>query len=104
MEKRSFERIYADLDVRFSYGYIFYTGKISNLSENGLFIRTRNCLPDNSIVLIMLRVENELVKLLARVKRSTKSGNNHDGMGIEILNPQKKYANYIDSLKSIYSA
>ncbi len=104
MEKRSFERIDADLDVRFSYGYIFYTGKISNFSEKGLFIRTRNCLPDNSIVLIMLRVENELVKLLARVKRSTKSGNNHDGMGIEILNPQKKYLNYIDSLKSIYSA
>ncbi len=104
MEKRSFERIDADLDVRFSYGYIFYTGKISNLSEKGLFIRTRNCLPDNSIVLVMFQVEDELVKLLARVKRSAKSGNNHDGMGIEILNPQKKYLNYIDSLKSIYSA
>jgi hypothetical protein len=104
MEKRSFERIAANVDVRFSYGYIFYTGKISNLSEKGLFIRTRNCLPDNSIVLIMFRVENELLKLLARVKRSAKSGNNHDGIGIEILNPQEKYLNYIDSLKSIYSS
>jgi hypothetical protein len=90
MEKRSFERIDADIDVRFSYGYMFYTGAISNLSEKGLFVRTKNCLPDNSIVLIMLRLENELVKLLARVTRSIRSGNNRDGMGIEILNPQKK--------------
>ncbi len=104
MEKSSFERVDADVDVRFSYGYIFYTGEIRNFSEKGMFIRTRNILPDNSIVLVMFRVEDELVKLLARVKRSAKSGNNHDGMGIEILNPQKKYLNYIDSLKSIYSS
>ncbi len=104
MEKRSFERIDADVDVRFSYGYIFYTGSITNLSEKGLFIRTKNCLPMNSLILIMYRVEDELIKILARVKRSTKSNRYDDGMGIEVLNPQKKYIDYVNNMKSIYSS
>ena len=104
MEKRSFERIDADVDVRFSYGYIFYTGNIKNLSERGLFIRTKNCLPDNSLILIMFRVEDELLKILARVKRSSKSNRYNDGMGIEVINPQSKYLDFVDNMKSIYSS
>ena len=104
MEKRSFERIDADVDVRFSYGYIFYTGNITNLSERGLFIRTKNCLPDNSLILIMYRVEDELLKILARVKRSIKSNRYNDGMGIEVLNPQSKYHDFVNNMKSIYSS
>lgn len=104
MEKRSFERIDADVDVRFSYGYIFYTGSITNLSEKGLFIRTKNCLPTNSLILIMFREDDELLKILARVKRSTKSNRYDDGMGIEVLNPQRKYIDYVNNMKSIYSS
>ncbi len=104
MEKRSFERIDANFDVRFSYGYIFYTGNIKNLSERGLFIRTKNCLPINSLILIMFRSEGELLKILARVKRSSKSNKFDDGMGIEVLNPQRKYIDYVNSMKSIYSS
>ncbi|MEN8262531.1 MAG: PilZ domain-containing protein [Nitrospirota bacterium] len=104
MEKRSFERIDTDVDVRFSYGYIFYTGSIKNLSERGLYIRTKNCLPDNSLILIMFRVEDELLKILARVKRSTKSNRYNDSMGIAVLNPQRKYIDYVNNMKSIYSS
>ena len=104
MDKRSFERIDADVDVRFSYGYIFYTGNITNLSERGLFIRTKNCLPDNSLILIMYRVEDELLKILARVKRSIKSNRYNDGMGIEVINPQSKYLDFVNNMKSIYSS
>lgn len=99
MEKRSCERIDANIEVRFSYGYMFYTGTIANLSQRGLFIRTKNRLPDNAVLLILFRLENDLLKLLAKVRHSDKSNSKYEGMGIELLNPQKEYLNFMESLK-----
>ena len=61
MEKRSYERVAADVDVRFSHGYMFYRGNITNISERGLFIKTGNCLAENSLLLVMFRVEDNLL-------------------------------------------
>lgn len=99
MEKRSCERIDANIEVRFSYGYIFYNGIIVNMSQRGLFIRTKNRLPDNSVLLIFFRLGNDLLKLLARVKHLEKSNKKYEGMGIELLNPQKEYFQFLESMK-----
>ncbi len=99
MEKRNFKRISASVDARFLYGDMFYSGTILNLSEKGMFISTKICLPSSSIFVLIVRIKDDLLKVHARVKWVTKMNDYYDGMGVEILNPQKKYLEFIDSLR-----
>ncbi len=99
MEKRNYQRISTAVDARFLYGDMFYSGTIMNLSEKGMFMRTRICLPFNCLFEIIINKKDVLIKVNVRVKRVTKINGYYDGMGVEILNPQKEYLEFIDSLR-----
>jgi hypothetical protein len=103
MEKRTIDRVYSDIDARFNYGNMFYSGTILNLSEKGMFIKTKICLTPGSMFVVMIREENELLKMLARVKYSTRSGLHYEGMGVAILNPPTNYKEYVDRLRPVHS-
>lgn len=103
MEKRTVERLKSGIDARFNYGDIFYTGTILNMSEKGMFIKTKICLPAGSMFVVMVRQENELLKMLARVKYSTRARVHFEGMGVEILNPPTNYKEFVDRLRPVHS-
>ncbi len=46
-----------------------------------------------------MRGEKEVLKILAKVKRVTKTDGYHDGMGIEVLNPSEEYLDFVNRLK-----
>jgi hypothetical protein len=98
MEKRAYERMPADIEVRLPYGNKFYSGTILNLSEKGMFISTKKFYPSDSMLSIY--IDNKPVNLLSRVRRYRMTAGHLDGIGIEILNPQKKYLDFIDDLRS----
>ena len=100
-EKRSYERVHTNIDVRFYCGNIFYAGTAINLSKAGMLIRTNNCLPMTSGMVIVLRDGNALLQVVSRVKRLNTIEGHIDGMGIEILNPSNIYRNFVNGLGSL---
>ena len=99
MERRSFERISTNINARFFYDNMFYTGSILNLSERGLFLSTKRCLPSDSMFVIIIRLEEKYLKLVAKVKRLAQGEGYYNGMGVEILTTSVSYLNFIRDLK-----
>jgi hypothetical protein len=94
-EKRAVKRMAANLETRLSYGNMFYTGIVLNLSEKGMFIS----LPSNTTFLIIIRMEDKLLKIPAKVKRLTKTDSFYYGMGVELLTPPDEYLEFVENIK-----
>ena len=94
-ERRRKKRIYSDIDVRFFWGNLFYSGLVSNLSENGMFVKTKLCLPPESMFILLMPLEGMLMKVVARVIRKVKPGDGLDGMGLELINVPPKYTSSV---------
>ena len=99
MEKRTFERIRVNLEIGFCCCSKVHEGTITNLSENGMFICTRKYLASDSKFVIVMRAEDNLLKILVRVKRLTIRNSQYDGMGVELVNPNDDYLKYVSKLK-----
>lgn len=98
-ERRSFHRISANIDARFFYGNIFYSGVVINLSERGMFLATKRCLPNDSMFVVIIRENQDLLKVIAKVRRVSVEQNSCHGMGIELLSPSDGYLNFINRLR-----
>jgi hypothetical protein len=95
-EKRSFERIPIGEEVKISYKNKYYSGTVLNISEEGMFLGTKKCLPFNST----LSIENKLFKVLVSVKRLTEMNGYYDGVGVKLTNPTEVYSEFINGMKS----
>ena len=88
-DKRSNKRVPANINIHFSMDNLFYTGTITDLSETGMFIRTRKCPPDRSILALLASAEGRQYRFIAKVIRSEETGNLNKGIGIKILNAKQ---------------
>ena len=103
MEKRAKERIIKRLEVKFQTN-VENTAITSNLSESGIFIRTKRGINPGSILDIKLNLPNtqELI-LKGKVVRSMTSvsglvGEAKSGIGVQLISPPSEYISYIQSL------
>lgn len=90
MEKRYFKRI--DTTLEFHCLDIKYFGTVTNMSGNGMFIRSSKIkfpLGLQFEIIIPFKETNFNVPVI--IKRLTKSNGYYDGMGVEILKLEKKY-------------
>ncbi|MEW6419380.1 MAG: PilZ domain-containing protein [Nitrospirota bacterium] len=88
------------LEVRFTSGGLSFTGILSNLSENGLFIRTnRGFAPGATIDIELVMPDGKVSFLKGHVIRTVKTpiASLKNGMGVELI---EKDATYINFLKS----
>lgn len=101
MEKRIHKRIFKRLEVKFTSDNINRTGITSNLSENGMFVRTRKVLnAGTNLDLELTLPSGEIIKLCGRVARAIITPlHNKDGMGIELMEIPP---NYIEFIKTLY--
>lgn len=99
MERRSHTRMSTKIDARFFYGNLFYSGTVSNISQKGMFINTRRLLPSGAIFVVLIRIENQLLKVIARVKRNIRDNGSSDGMGVELLSPSVTYMDLVSGLQ-----
>ncbi len=106
MQKRAFERIPAGLRTRFFYGNTIFTGTVTNLSENGMFINTRMYLSSDSRFEILIPLKEETLRVPVKVSRIVKTDDFYDyniyknGMGVKLLNPPQNYLEFINRLRS----
>jgi len=104
-EKRREERYKGRFKVEFASGGQTYRGISSNLSLNGLFIRTRNPLEIGTPIAMLLHLPGGLTATLkGKVARvlvmhdGTSAVSIRNGMGIEII--EKDY-NYLRTVMSL---
>jgi hypothetical protein len=95
-EKRSFDRIPIGEEVKIAYNNKYYSGTVLNISEKGMFLGTKTCLPLNST----LGIENKLFKVFVKVKRLTEMNGYYDGVGVKLTNPTEVYSEFINGMKS----
>jgi hypothetical protein len=98
MEKRTFKRIPANLE--FHCFNTDYFGIVTNLSEKGLFIKSKNI--SFPLVLqfeISIPVKDETLNVLVKINRITKSNGYYDGIGVELLKQPHNYLKFINRLR-----
>jgi Tfp pilus assembly protein PilZ len=102
MQQRAFERVPANITIRFYSCNTDYSGTIKNLSENGMFISTEKMLfPFDSTIEIIVPFEEKLLKVPVKVVRMTKTDDVFDGIGVALLDNHQDYLELVSSLKDV---
>jgi len=101
MNKRKNPRFTKRLEARFIADGESFVGITSNLSENGLFIRTKRGFAPDSILDVELTMPDGKVSFIRGiVKRTVKVPLSvKNGMGIELLKKDETYMRYVKSLR-----
>ncbi len=104
-ERRAFDRVPTKMEARFMCGNRYYSGKITDVSEKGMFINTDIRLPNNVTLNIVMLIDNEIEIVPVTVKRSVEASYRSDnflsgGMGVEVVKSPAKFLTYVSGLKS----
>jgi transposase len=89
------------LEATFSSGGLSFRGILSNISANGLFIRTnRGFTPDTIVDIEVVMPDNRISLLKGVVKRTIKTPltSTGNGMGIELTEKDAIYVNFVRSI------
>lgn len=101
MRKRIHRRFTKRLESEFAVGKTVYRGISSDLSEKGLFIRTRHgAVPGSPIDITIHLPGGKVSTVKGIVKRTVKTRANivKNGMGIEITEFDHNYTDYIKGI------
>jgi hypothetical protein len=101
-QKRSCERVPSSLVVKFLNDDTVSYGIATNISDKGMRIHTGVCLPCDSCSDFEIPLKNEQLKVPASVVWVEKTRGFYDSMGVELLNPPKKYLQIVESFKNLH--
>ncbi len=104
-EKRAYRRIPANLQARVLYGNLIYTGQVTDISENGMFINTKMNFPVNVVFLLVVMVNDTVIKVPIKVKRIVRykkdnSATGSSGIGVELVDTPQGYLDYVNDCKA----
>ncbi len=105
VDKRRHPRFIKRLTAKFMINNESFTGISSDISENGIFIRTTRGWSANTPVDIrLLMPDNRISMLKGIVRRTTRTSISSlkNGMGVEIMEKDGIFMNLIQSLAAIY--
>lgn len=101
MNKRAYERIPANIEVKFYCNNMYYIGTIQNISENGMFISTKDmCSPFDSQFEVLIPVNDDLLNVPVNLNRIILSPDSRDGIGVEISESDRDYVDFVQRLKN----
>ncbi len=90
MEKRAFERIPVNLYVNLLYDGISHEGIITNISEKGMCINSKLCIPNESKLEVLIPWREKLLKVPVKTGWSIETDETYK-VGVELLNPPNHY-------------
>ncbi len=102
MQKRRHLRTIKRLEIKFSIGGTGYTGITSNLSSEGIFVRTQKGLaPGTPLDMELYLPSGETIKLRGIVKRTIKTQIQRlkNGMGIGLIDIPQDYITFLKTLQ-----
>lgn len=101
IERRACHRIPANVDIRFFCCSRIYRGTVSNVSEKGMLIRTREvCFPFDSQFEMFISLKGKELRIPVNLSRILMSPDSHDSIGVELLNPSPDYLEFVESLNT----
>lgn len=100
MERRAYKRFPSNLLVRLHCADTLHYGIATNLSENGMCIKTGISLPSELSFMINVPFKQDVLKVPARVNRLVQSDGFYDGFGVEILDPPENYSEFLSTINS----
>lgn len=108
MEKRTFERLPVNLQLRLFYGNMVYTGIVNNLSENGMFISTKVSFPVDSVFIAIILLDTHTISIPIKIRRTVRevdqlTGNEISGLGVSLLNPSREYLDFVSTTRASLS-
>lgn len=86
------------LEVTFRSGDLSYKGILSNLSANGIFIRTNRGFAPGTILDIQLVMPNDRISSLKGIVRRTVKATvtpTKNGMGVELISRDESFVNFV---------
>ena len=95
-----FPRYTKRLEVTFSSGNLSYKGILSNISENGIFIRTnRGFAPGTTVDIEVMMPDESISHLKGIVKRTVKTPLTavKNGMGVELFQQDEPFLSFVRS-------
>jgi len=96
IQRRAFERIPANIGIRFFFGNANYSGIVTNISRQGMCIRSLIPLSPGSLLPVIIRNEREVLIEHVRVKYSTNINSDISAMGVELLYPSPGYLEFVN--------
>jgi len=105
MEKRAFQRLPVNLQSRLFYGNMVYTGTITNLSENGMFISTKMSFPIDAVFIAVILLDDHTLSIPIRIRRTVRAAEQSTdtedcGIGVGLLNPSKEYLDFVSDTRA----
>jgi len=97
-----FPRYTKRLEVTFSSGNLSYKGILSNISENGIFIRTnRGFAPGTTVDIEVMMPDESISHLKGIVKRTVKTPLTavKNGMGVELFQQDDSFLSFVRSYR-----
>jgi len=101
MSKRHFDRRIKRLETTFISGTEIQKGMSSDISEGGIFIRTRHAyIPGTALDIEIILPDGRISKLKGVVRRSMKTqiSTLKNGMGVEITEKDSNFIDFIGQL------
>ena len=97
--RRDRERLAVSLDARLYYGSMVYTGRVSNISETGMFICTKVNFPVDVLLMASVQSGSTLFSLPIQVRRMVRPGaslcGDESGLGVRLINPPAEYLDFV---------
>ena len=101
MHRRAFERVSANIKVKFFCCESHYNGTIMNLSDEGMYISTDAMkFPFDSRIEIIIPLDMDILKVPVKVMRMTKSSEFYDGLGVRVLEPTAHYIDFVNTCRN----
>jgi hypothetical protein len=100
MEKRGYPRIPSSLYVKILYKGEMFSGIATNISKNGMSIRTYGMVPVSSHSKILMLLDR-ILEIRVTVVRALKLDNIYNELGVEISSARIDYISLIEKIMEV---
>ncbi len=100
MQNRAYDRIHVQLEAMYHCGVKNNKGIVKNISENGLFIRTKMDFPFDINFDLIIPSSKGSLHFPVKINRLVKSDGEYNGIGLEIADQSETYLDYVNSLRT----
>jgi hypothetical protein len=99
LARRASWRIPIRLNVELNCQGKVSSGTVTNLSENGMFINTRELdYTEGSQFDISILLKDKTLTVPAKLVRTEKISGSSEGIGVELQNPPQNYLDFVENL------
>ncbi len=101
MEKRAFERIPVNIEMKFVCCNKVYSGTLMNVSNAGMFVKVDEMFfPFDSEMEVLIPFNDDELRIPVNFNRFVMSPDSFDGIGVKLLNPSQGYLDFVNTQRA----